>query len=190
MAAKHSLKARRGELSEASLSILRRVRVPISESWAAVYLELQSRNEHVLINARRRIFVSNAQLEDTQTPTALSALISRWKPNESLLKYLRAGAVLAPCLFVGLLLFGEHEPKPANVLPPTPHALTTQASASKKCVSDEAGATSKALSANSWQKLGGVGYAVVTLNCGASAKGYLVVKNLVTGGIASVKSVG
>lgn len=164
--------------------------MPIRESWAAVYLELQSRNEQVLINARRKIFVSNTQLEDTPTPTALSALISQWKQNERALKYFGASAALATCLFLGSSLSGQHEPKSGGEYRPTPQALRTQTTASKKCVIDEARATSKALSTNSWQKLGGVGYEVVTLNCGAKAQGYLVVKNLVTGEIASVKSVG
>jgi hypothetical protein len=170
--------------------VLRRIKVPVSESWAAVFLELRSQNEPVLIDSRRRIFVSEPQLDDLPVSAGFAAWMSKRMVADKPGRLVRVGTALVVTVMSGMAILGFLAPVSRVAVTPLREASTDLKAVAKRCLVDETAAVSKALAANSWQKLGGVGYAVVTIKCKEKSAQYRVVKNLVTGEIASVKSVG
>jgi len=169
--------------------------VPLGQSWAAVYWELQAQNIEVAIGRRLKVFAVGGGLPELSTSESnvhlrrIRAMFRRQKTRQLLICVL-GGFALVP-------MFLLTSTRPAAVELPEPQSQPARTAETKpivtqkpKCQLSKAQAESKALSQNKWNRLGGVGYTHVTLRCSGKVVDYQIVKNLISGSIVSTKQVG
>ena len=187
--AKHSLNATRTPLSDSCGSI-RRVKIPWGQSWAAVYLDLQGRNVDVSITDRRKIFAHTSQQSGPLVRTYSTAFRAQFTGllHQRALRFVVASAFCVAML--AIVLAGFNQATGIALHTKRNFKAPSASPAASKCVVSEQQAGQQANLDAKWNKLGGVGYANVTLRCPNRTQQYRVVKNLVTDEIASVKVVG
>jgi hypothetical protein len=174
---------------------MQRVKVPINQSWAALYFELQGNHRSIAIDKRRKIYV----LEDRNLePSAISieAGVARYRRVLAIFRASRErnlaivsilSVVLLAIAYSNMTIFAPVKTRSTEV-----HVVSASPSASDKpkCNLGADKARSSAVAHKSWSNLGGVAYSHVTLRCGGKVSEYQVVKNLVSGSIVSTKKVG
>ena len=134
--------------------------------------------------------MSEPQLDDIPVAAGFAVWMSKRMVADKPGRLVLVGTALVVTVMSSMAILGFLNPVSRVAVTPSPAASTELKAVAKTCLVDETAAVSKAIAANSWQKLGGVGYAEVNIKCKAKSAQYRVVKNLVTGEIASVKSVG
>ena len=174
---------------------MRRVRVPVNQSWAATFFELQSAHLIVSIDKRRKIYV----LEDRNLePSEISseAGVARYRRLFAQFRAKRErNLAISACVVVVLLALTVSNvtivaPEKTGSTHVSVVLVSPSASAKPKCDLGADKARSSAAAQKHWSNLGGVAYTHVTLRCQEKVAEYQVVKNLISGAIVSTKRVG
>ena len=193
MTPKHSLKAGTASSATHGETSLSRVRVPLGQSWAAVYWELQAKNIEVAIGRRLKVFAVGGGLPDRSTsasserPRKIRALI---RASKRLLICVLGGLALVPMFLLSANSLGAVGFQELPSQPPRIAESKTIVVKKPKCQLSKEQAETAALSKGKWYKLGGVAYTRVTLRCSGKVADYQIVKNLISGAIVSTKKVG
>jgi hypothetical protein len=167
--------------------------VPLGQSWAAVYWELQAKNIEVAIGRRLKVFAVGGGLPDRSTsasserPRKIRALI---RASKRLLICVLGGLALVPMFLLSANSLGAVGFQELPSQPPRIAESKTIVVKKPKCQLSKEQAETDALSQDKWNRLGGVGYTHVTLRCGGKVVDYQIVKNLISGSIVSTKQVG
>jgi hypothetical protein len=192
---KHSLQATASSSATHGETTLRRVRVPLGQSWAAVYWELQAQNIEVAIGRRLKVFAVGGGLPAGRTSEIRERLrqfraMFRQQKTRRLLICVLGGFALVPMFLLTATSFAAVE-LPESPSQPARTAESKPIVAQKpKCQLSKEQAETDALSQDKWNRLGGVGYTHVTLRCSGKVVDYQIVKNLISGSIVSTKQVG
>jgi len=174
---------------------MRRIRVPVTQSWAAAYFELQATHRGLAIDKRRKIYVlEDRNLEPSEI--SVEAGVARYRGLFALFRShrernLAIGAVVFVALlaltFSNLTILAPEKTGSTHV---SVVLVSPSASAKPKCDLGADKARSSAAAQKHWSSLGGVAYTHVTLRCQEKVSEYQVVKNLISGAIVSTKQVG
>jgi len=192
---KHSLQATASSSATHGETTLRRVRVPLGQSWAAVYWELQVQNIEVAIGRRLKVFAVGGGLPAGRTSEIRERLrqfraMFRQQKTRRLLICVLGGLVIVPMFLLTATSFGAVGLQELPSQPPRFAESKTIVTQKPKCQLSKEQAESAALSKGKWYKLGGVAYTRVTLRCSGKVADYQIVKNLISGAIVSTKKVG
>jgi hypothetical protein len=195
VARKHSLQQGSSTLGVNVVRHLRRVKVPINQSWAAAYFELQATHRGIAIDKRRKIYVlEDRNLEPSEKCT--EAGVARYRRLFALFRSHRERnlAIGAVVLVALLALTFSNVTISASEKTGSPDAsvvlVSPSGSVKAKCTLGADKAKSSAVAQKHWSSLGGVAYTHVTLRCQEKVAQYQVVKNLISGAIVSTKEVG
>lgn len=178
--------------AQANLVTVTRVKVPLGQSWAAVFFELQGRNQAVSVTNRHKIYVASENSQDDASPSRSIACRSL-RGFKATSWPMRLAASAGCLVFLSLAVLGASGSKSKILHVASGASRQTAPSARPKaspCLTDKTQAAKRAIEKDVWSKLGGVGYSTVTLNCQNKSAQYRVVKNLLTGEIESVKTIG
>ena len=195
MTPKHSLKAGVSSSATRSETTLRRVRVPLGQSWAAVYWELQAQNIEVAIGRGLKIFAFGGEQpersasDSSERQRRFRAMFRQQKTRRPLSCVLGVLVIVPMLLLTATSLSAVELPEPPSQ--PVRTADSAPIVAKKpKCQLSKERAETEASRQDKWNKLGGVGYTHVTLRCGGKVADYQIVKNLISGSIVSTKQIG